>query len=71
MLVTEQQMYHETVMNDDNLLQTIVSKSPKDLKRENGVFLSIAIMNLSLNISNLEKLLILGMICISHNNRLP
>lgn len=47
-------------MNNDSLLLTIAQKSIKDLKKENGVFLSIAIMNLSLNVLNLEKLLQLG-----------
>ncbi|CAD8106012.1 unnamed protein product [Paramecium primaurelia] len=62
MLLSEQQIYHETVMAHDHLLQTIANKvfksnNTNDLKPQNATFLSIAIMNLSLNLNNLEKLL--------------
>lgn len=47
-------------MRHHHLLLTISNMTVKDLKRQNAIFLTIAIMNLSLNVTNLEPILKLG-----------
>ncbi|KAM3134586.1 hypothetical protein pb186bvf_013228 [Paramecium bursaria] len=62
MLVSEQQIYHETVMSKPELLSIVSTKAQQDVRLQNATFLSIAIMNLSLNQNNLEKILYYGFV---------